>query len=48
MLPHLGAGAVQGIEDAELLGRLLGHPQTTVENAEVRIAHVCGPPSTQN
>ncbi|EKM53768.1 uncharacterized protein PHACADRAFT_260263 [Phanerochaete carnosa HHB-10118-sp] len=36
MLPHLGAGAGQGIEDAYLLAKLLGHPQTTPENvAEV-------------
>ncbi|KAI0756258.1 FAD/NAD-P-binding domain-containing protein [Daedaleopsis nitida] len=32
MLPHLGAGAGQGIEDAFLLVRLLNHPQTTIEN----------------
>lgn len=34
MLPHLGAGAGQGIEDAYLLGKLLGHPQTTLENVD--------------
>lgn len=32
MLPHLGAGAGQAIEDAVLLSRLLGHPQTTASN----------------
>ena len=37
MLPHLGAGAGQGIEDAYLLGKLLGHPQTTLANVEVCI-----------
>ena len=36
MLPHLGAGAGQGLEDAYVLGKLLGHPQTTLENVEVR------------
>lgn len=36
MLPHLGAGAGQGIEDAYLLGKLLGHPQTTLANIPVR------------
>ncbi len=34
MLPHLGAGAGQGIEDAYLLAQLLGHPQATAENVE--------------
>ena len=37
MLPHLGSGAGQGLEDAYLLGKLLGHPQTTLQNVEVRI-----------
>lgn len=32
MLPHLGAGAGQAIEDAVLLSQLLGHPQTTASN----------------
>lgn len=36
MLPHLGAGAGQGIEDAEVLSRLLSHPQTNLENVAVR------------
>lgn len=35
MLPHLFAGAGQGIEDAYLLGELLGHPQATPDNIEV-------------
>ncbi|KAH9949948.1 hypothetical protein B0H21DRAFT_776995 [Amylocystis lapponica] len=34
MLPHLGAGAGQCIEDAFLLAHLLGHPQTTASNVE--------------
>lgn len=34
MLPHLGAGAGQGLEDAYLLGQLLGHPQTKASNVE--------------
>ncbi|KAI8981132.1 FAD/NAD-P-binding domain-containing protein [Trametes punicea] len=34
MLPHLGAGAGQGLEDAYLLSRLLSHKQTTVDNLE--------------
>ena len=36
MLPYLGAGAGQGLEDAYLLGHLLSHPQTTLDNVEVR------------
>lgn len=35
MLPHLGAGAGQGIEDADVLAKLLSHPETTVENVDV-------------
>ncbi|EKM61811.1 uncharacterized protein PHACADRAFT_248683 [Phanerochaete carnosa HHB-10118-sp] len=34
MLPHLGSGAGQGIEDAYVLGKLLSHPQTTPGNVE--------------
>ncbi|TBU25307.1 FAD/NAD(P)-binding domain-containing protein [Dichomitus squalens] len=34
MLPHLGAGAGQGLEDAYILSRLLGHPETHVANVE--------------
>ncbi|TFK80493.1 salicylate hydroxylase [Polyporus arcularius HHB13444] len=34
MLPHLGAGAGQGIEDALLLTRLLGHPDTCIANMQ--------------
>ncbi|KAI0318091.1 hypothetical protein OF83DRAFT_1083140 [Amylostereum chailletii] len=34
MLPHLGAGAGAGIEDAYVPSRLLGHPQTTSSNLE--------------
>lgn len=36
MLPHLGAGAGQGIEDAEMLARLLSHPETKADNVAVR------------
>ena len=35
MLPHMYAGAGQGIEDAYLLGRLLSHRQAKPENVEV-------------
>lgn len=35
MLPHLGAGAGQAIEDTLLLSRLLTHPLTNLSNAEV-------------
>ena len=35
MLPHLGAGAGQGIEDAYALCRLLSHPTTTKSNLDV-------------
>ncbi|OCH96428.1 FAD/NAD(P)-binding domain-containing protein [Obba rivulosa] len=34
MLPHLGAGAGQGLEDAWALARLLSHPQTNASNIE--------------
>ncbi|KAH9897855.1 FAD/NAD-P-binding domain-containing protein [Cubamyces lactineus] len=37
MLPHLGAGAGQGIEDAFVLARLLSHPSTTAENVEIAL-----------
>ena len=36
MLPHLGAGAGVGIEDAFVMARLLAHPQTKRENLSVR------------
>jgi salicylate hydroxylase len=36
MLPYLGAGAGQGIEDAYVLASLLGHPQTKARNLEVQ------------
>ena len=36
MLPHLGAGAGQALEDAYVLARLLGHQQTNAVNAPVR------------
>ncbi|KAH9835875.1 uncharacterized protein C8Q71DRAFT_797371 [Rhodofomes roseus] len=35
MLPHLGSGAGQGLEDAYVLAGLLGHPQTNAGNVEV-------------
>ena len=35
MLPHLGAGAGQGIEDVYALCRLLSHPTTTKANLDV-------------
>ncbi|KAI5122975.1 hypothetical protein M0805_006854 [Coniferiporia weirii] len=34
MLPHLGAGAGQALEDALVLVRLLGHSKTTGDNVE--------------
>jgi salicylate hydroxylase len=34
MLPHQGAGAGQGLEDAWLLARLLADPQATAENVK--------------
>ena len=40
MLPHLGAGAGQGVEDAYILARLLSHPETHVGNLEVFPHHV--------
>ena len=36
MLPHLGAGAGQGMEDVYALVRLLWHPQVSRDNVEVR------------
>jgi salicylate hydroxylase len=38
MLPHLGAGAGQGIEDAYVLTELLSHPQSNRSNIEVHIS----------
>jgi salicylate hydroxylase len=35
MLPHLGAGAGQGLEDVYALCRLLSHPTTTKSNLDV-------------
>ena len=42
MLPHMGAGAGQGLEDAYFVARLLSHPNTNKGNIEVRChaAHV--------
>lgn len=37
MLPHLGAGVGQGIEDTYILCELLGNPQTKLSNLEVCI-----------
>lgn len=37
MLPHLGAGAGQCIEDAYLLGNLLSLPEVNIDNVEVSI-----------
>ena len=34
-LPHLGAGAGCGIEDAYILAQLLAHSQTNAANVEV-------------
>ncbi|KAI0639963.1 FAD/NAD-P-binding domain-containing protein [Trametes polyzona] len=34
MLPHLGAGASQGLEDALVLARLLSHRETNANNVE--------------
>lgn len=34
MLPHLSAGAGQGVEDAFVLARLLGDSRTNVTNLE--------------
>lgn len=35
MLPHLGAGASQGLEDAYVLVRLLSQPEANASNVEV-------------
>ncbi|KAI0639948.1 FAD/NAD-P-binding domain-containing protein [Trametes polyzona] len=37
MLPHLGAGAGQGLEDAYLLSRLLSLPQISADNVEAAL-----------
>lgn len=37
MLPHLGAGAGQGLEDVLLLVRLLTRPETQSSNLAVRL-----------
>lgn len=36
MLPHLGSGVGQGIEDTYVLTQLLTHPETNLSNIEVR------------
>lgn len=36
MLPHLGAGVGQGIEDTWVLTQLLTRPETNLSNLEVR------------
>jgi hypothetical protein len=41
MLPHLGAGAGQGIEDAYALCRLLSHPTITKSNLDVLYINSC-------
>ena len=42
MLPHLGAGAGQGLEDVCLLVKLLSHAATTSANIDVRIFSCLG------
>lgn len=37
MLPHLGSGVGQGIEDVYVLTQLLTRPETNVSNIEVRV-----------
>jgi len=37
MLPHLGAGAGQAMEDGYVLSELLTHPSARKENLEVRL-----------
>ncbi|OAX37524.1 hypothetical protein K503DRAFT_783560 [Rhizopogon vinicolor AM-OR11-026] len=37
MTPHLGAGGGHAIEDAFVLGRLLAHPLTTLDNVHVAL-----------
>ena len=37
MLPYLGAGAGQALEDALVIVKLLAHPRTSAENVEVRV-----------
>lgn len=41
MLPHLGAGAGQCIEDGYLLANLLSLPEVTTDNVEVTISSAC-------
>jgi salicylate hydroxylase len=44
MLPHLGAGAGQGLEDALILVKLLSHPKTTSASLEAGLttsSHIC-------
>lgn len=42
MLPHLGAGAGQGLEDGLVLAKLLGHPLTNTSNIDVSV-HIVTP-----
>lgn len=37
MCPHLGAGVGQGLEDVQVICRLLTHPQTRLSNVKVRL-----------
>ncbi len=41
MLPHLGAGAGQCIEDGYLLANLLSLPEVTIDNVEVTVLLAC-------
>ena len=43
MVPHLGAGIGQGLEDVVVLLSLLRNPKTTNKNIEVRVQRFPSP-----
>lgn len=40
MLPHLGAGAGQALEDAYLIAKLLGRPETNLSHIPVSLTTI--------
>lgn len=48
MMPHLGAGAGQGLEDALLLARLLSNPSVRKDTVKVSQWHVSNLTTSHN
>lgn len=40
MLPHLGAGAGQGMEDAYLIAKLLGRLNSESSDQDIEVSHL--------